>query len=202
VLPVIQPAKLTSLPEQMTRPNWLYEIKHDGFRGMFYVDRKESWIMSRKGYRFKRFGTLCEAVLKTLKGRRAILDGEIVCLNEDGRSVFSELMWNRGEPRYCPFDLVWLNGHDLRAEPLLKRKQMLRKLIPEGSTHLMYVDHVEEGGTHFFEMVCQQDLEGIICKPKLSPYPFIWIKVMNPNCSQAIGRQELFDRFKKASAVL
>jgi ATP-dependent DNA ligase len=51
-------------------------------------------------------------------------------------------------------------------------------------------------------MVCQQDLEGIICKPKLSPYPFTWIKVKNPNYTHAIGGQELFYRFTKAGAVL
>ena len=50
--------------------------------------------MSRKGYRFKRFGSLCEETAKVMNGKRAILDGEIVCLNEDGRSIFSELIWN------------------------------------------------------------------------------------------------------------
>ena len=104
--------------------------------------------------------------------------------------------------RYYAFDLGWLNGRDLQHEPLLNRKQLLRKIVPEGSPHLMYVDHIEDGGTKFFKLVCQQDLEGIICKPKLSPYPFTWIKVKNPDYSQAIGRRELFDRFKKAAALL
>jgi bifunctional non-homologous end joining protein LigD len=111
-------------------------------------------------------------------------------------------MWRRGEPRFYAFDLVWLDGRDLRSTPLIERKQLLRKLIPEGSPHLMYVDHVDDRGMRFYEMVCQQDLEGIICKPKLSPYPFTWIKVKNPTYTQASGRQELFDRFKKAAAVL
>ena len=89
MLPVVQPAKLTQLKEPIDNPNWLYEIKHDGFRGVLHMDQEEAWIMSRKGYRFKRFAFLCEELSKVLKGKRAILDGEIVCLNEEGRSVFS-----------------------------------------------------------------------------------------------------------------
>jgi ATP-dependent DNA ligase len=56
------------------------------------------------------------------------------------------------------------------------------------------VEHLEGDGTRFFELVCEQDLEGIICKPKTSPHPFTWIKVKNPNYSQAIGRGEMFNR--------
>ena len=56
------------------------------------------------------------------------------------------------------------------------------------------VDHLEGDGARFFRLVCEQDLEGIICKPKTSPYPFTWIKVKNPNYSQAIGRGEMFNR--------
>jgi bifunctional non-homologous end joining protein LigD len=96
--------------------------------------------------------------LKHSKGKRAILDGEIVYLNQDGRSVFSDLMWKRGEPRFYAFDLVWCDGRDLRSTPLIERKQLLKKLIPEGSPHLMYLDHVEDGGMQFYKMVCEQDL--------------------------------------------
>jgi ATP-dependent DNA ligase len=58
----------------------------------------------------------------------------------------------------------------------------------------LYLEHLDGDGMRFFELVCEQDLEGIVCKPKTSPYPFTWIKVKNPNYSQAIGRGEMFDR--------
>ena len=136
----------------------------------------------------------CKQVLRSLKGQRAIPDGEIVVLDEQGRSNFYDLMARRGEPRYYAFDLVWLNGQDLRSKPLLERKRRLRRPIPPNDSHLLYVEHLEEGdGRRFFELVCEQDLEGIICKPKTSPYPFTWIKVKNPSYSQA-GRREWFDR--------
>jgi ATP-dependent DNA ligase len=56
------------------------------------------------------------------------------------------------------------------------------------------VEHLEGDGQRFFELACEQDLEGIICKPKTSPYPPTWVKVKNPNYSQAIGRAEMFNR--------
>ena len=151
--------------------------------------------MSRKGKKFHQFSPLLKQVLRCLKGQRAILDGEIVVLDAEGRSNFPDLMARRGEPRYYAFDLVWLNGQDLRSKPLLERKQMLRRLIPRNDSHLLYVEHLEEGdGVRFFRLVCEQDLEGIICKPKTSPYPFTWIKVKNPSYSQAVGRREWFER--------
>ena len=72
---------------------------------------------------------------------------------------------------------------------------MLRRLVPRIDSHLLYVEHLEEGdGVRFFRLVCEHDLEGIICKPKTSPYPFTWIKVKNPGYSQAEGRGEWFGR--------
>jgi bifunctional non-homologous end joining protein LigD len=160
MLPQISPSPITSLKEPIGHPNWVYELKHDGFR---------------------------------VKGKLAILDGEIVVLDEKGRSNFFELMAHRGEPRYYAFDLVWLNGRDLRSQPLLERKRRLHRLIPPNDSHLLYEEYLEGDGARFFELVCEQDLEGIICKPKTSPYPFTWIKVKNPNYSQAVGRGEMFD---------
>src|SRR6516164_9192113 len=103
MLPVIAPAPLTAMKEPIDHPNWLYELKHDGFRGMLYVDRGQAWLVSRKGKKFLQFGTLCREILKLLKGKQAILDGEIVVLDGEGRSLFSELMKHRGEPRYSAF---------------------------------------------------------------------------------------------------
>jgi bifunctional non-homologous end joining protein LigD len=149
-----------------------------------------------QGKKFHQFDPLLKQVLRSLKGQRAILDGEIVVLDEKGRSNFYDLMAHRGEPRYYAFDLLWLNGIDLRFNALLHRKQRLYRLIPRKDSHLLYVEHLNGDGHRFFELACEQDLEGIVCKPKTSPYPFTWIKVKNPNYSQAEGRRERFDRFR------
>ena len=168
MLPQISPSPLTALKEPIGHPNWIYELKH-------------AWLVSRKGKKFRQFDPLLKQVLRSLKGQRAILDGEIVVLDEKGRSNFYDLMARRGEPRYYAFDLVWLNGQDLRTKPLLEHKRRLRRLIPPNDSHLLYVDHLEGDGARFFELVCAEDLEGIICKPGTSRYPFTWIKVKNPN---------------------
>jgi bifunctional non-homologous end joining protein LigD len=183
------PSPLTSLKEPIGHLNWIYELKHDGFRGILYVDREHAWLVSRKGKKFRKFDPLLKQVLRILKGQRAILEREIVVLDEKGRSHFRDLMARRGEPRYYGFDLLWLMASILRCRPLLDRKRRLDRLIPPNDSHLLYVEHLEGDGRRLFELVCEQDLEGVICKPKTGHYPFTWIKVKNPNYSQAVGRK-------------
>jgi bifunctional non-homologous end joining protein LigD len=197
MLPVIEAAPFTALKEPIDHPNWLFELKHDGFRGMLYVDRDRAWLRSRKGNEMRRFGALSQQIRALLTGQRAILDGEIIVLDSEGRSIFADLMMGRGEPSYCAFDLVWLNGRDLRHKPLLERKRMLRQLVPKNHPRLLYMSHLDRGGSRLFQLVCEQNLEGIICKPKTSPYPFTWIKVKNPAYTQAVGRGEWFNRIRK-----
>jgi bifunctional non-homologous end joining protein LigD len=197
MLPVIEPAPVTAVKVPIDHPNWLYELKHDGFRGMLYVDRERAWLRSRKGNEMRRFDALSQQIRALLKGQRAILDGEIVVLDSEGRSIFADLMLGRGEPSYCAFDLVWVNGRDLRQKPLLERKRLLRGLVPKDHPRLLYMSHLDSGGSRFFELVCEQNLEGIVCKPKTSPYPFTWIKVKNPNYTQAADRGEWFNRPRK-----
>jgi bifunctional non-homologous end joining protein LigD len=122
-------------------------LKHDGFRGILYVDREQAWLVSRKGKKFRQFEPLLKQILRCLKGERAILDGEIVVLDEKGRSNFYDLMAHRGEPRYYAFELLWLNNIDLRSRPLLDRKQRLHRLIPANDSHLLYVEHMTATGS-------------------------------------------------------
>ena len=197
MLPVIEPAPLVGLKLPIDHPNWLFELKHDGFRGMLYIDRDRAWLRSRRGNEMRRFNALSQQIRALLKGQRAILDGEIVVLDEQGRSIFADLMMSKGEPSYCAFDLVWLNGRDLRHKPLIERKRLLRELVPKDHPRLLYMSHLESDGSRFFQLVCEQNLEGIVCKPKTSPYPFTWIKVKNPAYTQATGRREWFDRIRK-----
>jgi ATP-dependent DNA ligase len=75
MLPRISPAPLTSVKEPIGHPNWIYELKHDGFRGILYVDRDHAWLVSRKGKKFNQFDPLLKQVLRCLKGHRAILTG-------------------------------------------------------------------------------------------------------------------------------
>lgn len=88
---------------------------------------------------------------KLLRVHDAVLDGEIVCLDAQGHSMFKELLYRRGEPIFYAFDLLWLNGVDLRQFPLIERKHRLRKLIrPAHRTHILYAQHVDGRGIELF----------------------------------------------------
>ncbi len=118
-------------------------------------------------------------------------------LGQDGRTLFNSLMFARGTPYFYAFDLLYLDGVDLRELPLVERKKRLKKVVPDPPSRLLYLDHVEGQGEELFRLVCEQDLEGIVAKPKESPYPTgrgkSWIKVKNPVYTQAAGRRELFE---------
>src|SRR5581483_1004325 len=93
-----------------------------------------------------------------------------VCLDENGCSQFNELLFRRGAPRFCAFDLLYLNGKDLRTRPLIERKRELRKVVPRESAYLAYVDHVEGEGERLFNLARERDLEGIVAKHRQSRY--------------------------------
>ena len=101
---------------------------------------------------------------------------------------------------FFAFDLLFLNGEDLRGLPLIERKMRLKTLLRRKRSRMLYVDHVEAHGCDLFAKVCGLDLEGIVAKRKTASYrptekpsPY-WIKVKNPRYRQAEGREELFER--------
>ena len=205
-LPIVQPLPLTSRPEPFSHPDWLFEIKYDGFRALAYADPSGVRLISRKGNRFRSFADLCTGIEFSLKARQAILDGEIVCLDEQGHSQFNELLFRRGGPSFCAFDLLHLNGKDLRNLPLIERKRSLRRIIPQRSVSLLYVDHLESEGERMFEVVCHCDLEGIVAKNRHSRYAVedgnpAWVKIKNRSYTQVIGRDELFERRYEAQGA-
>jgi len=107
-------------------------------------------------------------------------------------------MAGRGYVVFAAFDLMWLNGRDLRDQPLWGRKELLRLHLGP-SSRVLFVDRVEGNGRRLYAQICMRDMEGIVCKPMISPYRTIggtttWIKVKNPNYSQAEGRRELFNK--------
>jgi bifunctional non-homologous end joining protein LigD len=203
-LPVFQPLPLTRRPEPFSDPSFVYEIKHDGFRALAYCDPSGVRLISRNGNRFSGFSDLCAGIEFALKARHAVLDGEIVCLDDNGHSQFNELLFRRGTPRFCAFDLLYLNGKDLRQLTLVERKRALRRIMPNASPFLVYVDHVEGEGERLFQLACEPDLEGIVTKHRLSRYVVEdgnpgWVKIKNKRYSQVIGRDKLFEKRYEAA---
>ena len=106
----LRPMPLKRHREPFSHPDWLFEIKHDGFRALAFVRDGACRLVSRNGNDFKSLSSLSTAIPKELKANSAVLDGEIVCLDEHGRSQFNELLFHRGEPRFYAFDLLWREG--------------------------------------------------------------------------------------------
>jgi bifunctional non-homologous end joining protein LigD len=199
----ITPRPLTRHKHPFTDPEWLFEIKWNGFRSLAYVERDRVRLVSRNGNEFKSFPDLCGGLADALRGRgTTILDGEIVCLDRQGRTQFRDLLFRRGTARFYAFDLLWLNGEELRLLPLIERKRRLRELVPLADMSLLYCDHLEADGIALFEQACRHDLEGIAAKRKHGAYlpgpESDWLKIRNRNYSQWIGREELFERERKS----
>ena len=180
-------------------PDWLYEPKYDGFRALAYIQGDDCKLVSGNDWDFTRFRDLARVLPGDLNAKNAILDGELVVLDQTGKSQFYELMANDGTVVFAAFDLVWLNGKDLRDEPLVERKELLRFRIRHPADRLLFVDYVEGSGKALYSRICGRDMEGIVCKPMISPYRMAggkstWIKVKNPKYTQAEGRSELFNK--------
>jgi bifunctional non-homologous end joining protein LigD len=192
------PLTLVSRGQPFDDPDWLYEIKHDGFRALAVIENGRCRFFSRNKHRLTGFRDLAEAIVKELNVESAILDGELVATDGRGRTVFAALMQRSRTVRYYSFDLMWLNGEDLRRLPLRRRKEKLKQVMPSRSPHLLYVDHTKGAGTELYRLACQLDLEGIVAKKADSPYDDMakgnWIKIKNPSYSQKEGRGDWFKR--------
>jgi bifunctional non-homologous end joining protein LigD len=187
---------LARLHAPFEHPDWIFEPKLDGFRALLYIEGGEAQLISRNGNRLKSFPNLTGALGAAFPGRTAVLDGEIVHLGLDGKPLFYELMRRRGPQHFYAFDLLWLDGRDLRGLPLLERKRLLRGIIPPQPSPALYVDHVTGSGVELFEAVCAGDLEGIVAKRAhglYAPEETTWVKIKNPHYSQAEGRADFFD---------
>ncbi len=189
----ISPMLATLTDKPFDRKGWIFEIKWDGYRAIGFKKGERTELLSRNEKSFtSRFHTIAEE-LKKLPGT-FVVDGEIVLFDEQGRSSF-QLMQNynkvkKGTPLYYLFDILSLNGKDLRNLPLIERKKILKTLIGKGKLKsIKYCDHIDEHGIAFFKAAAKKGFEGIIAKKADSAYQFSrssdWLKI------KAIQRQEV-----------
>ena len=132
-------------------------------------ERRECHFRSKRGNVLKQFRELCDWVRQELRVKEAILDGEVVALDPEGRQDFRALLARRGNLHYAAFDVLWLNGKDLRGLPLTRRKRALERVIPATTTVLSRVFAVEGRGRDIFAAAERLDLEGIVAKRKGIP---------------------------------
>ena len=169
--------------------DWLYELKFDGYRLLCRLDQGHARLLTRAGNDWTRQFPEFVAALEALPVSSAVLDGEAVVLDARGRSSFQSLQRIIGQPQSRErshlalflFDLLFLDGRDLRKEPLLERKKALRELLGNGSSRLRYSDHVQGHGREFFANACATGVEGIVAKRADASYQSgrtrSWLKI-------------------------
>jgi bifunctional non-homologous end joining protein LigD len=171
----LRPQLATLVKEIPSNPGWLHEIKFDGYRIISFIQSGKLKLVSRNQLDWTRkLPTIVEA-LKNVPVESAILDGEVVVLNEKGVSDFQSMQqaFKKGSNAfvYFLFDLLYLNGYDLTLVSLIERKKYLASLLSDSeSSKLKYSDHIEGSGTAFYKNACRMALEGVVSKKMDSPY--------------------------------
>jgi bifunctional non-homologous end joining protein LigD len=142
-----------------------------------------------------RFDALGEQVAAALDVEDAVIDGEVIAADETGRPQFYDLLRGTRSPCYVAFDLLWLNGTDLRSLPLSERRRALQGILPKASPIVSEPLSVTGRGRELFELMCANDLEGIVAKRLTDPYDsrVKWLKIKNPDYSQKEERGDLFN---------
>jgi bifunctional non-homologous end joining protein LigD len=179
----IKPMLASSAEEPFDDPDWLFEIKWDGFRAIAEVEPDRVRLYSRNNLSLQtRFPLIVDALGHL--AHQAILDGEIVVLDESGRSkiqLLQDYQRSRGTLVYYVFDLLYLDGHDLRNLPLVRRKEILAGVLTD-LPGVRLSEHISEHGRAFFEAVASRQLEGIVAKLATSRYQAgrrskTWLKI-------------------------
>jgi bifunctional non-homologous end joining protein LigD len=192
---MIKPQLATLIDKAPAGDEWLAEVKFDGYRAVCRIDGGKANLFTRAGNDWTTQWKVLAAAAAQLPVQQAWLDGEVVAIGDDGAISF-QLLQNmaregtRARLAYYVFDLLYLNGQDLRQLPLLERKQLLKTLLasadPQGP--LLFSDHIQGDSAATFSHACMHALEGIIVKRADAPYlegrSRSWLKV---KCQQ---RQE------------
>lgn len=164
--------KLALLSKKIPKDDYIFEIKYDGYRMLAYIDNNIR-IMSRNNIDYtNKFPSIKKSLLE-LKAS-AILDGEVVSFDENGKSDFGLLQKNIKAKNnnfcYVVFDILAYDGRDLRGMPLLKRKDILRKVTKQMPQNIIFSEFAQDNGEKCFELAKKLNLEGIVAKRRNSPY--------------------------------
>jgi bifunctional non-homologous end joining protein LigD len=186
------------LPSAADRPpkgaGWIHEIKHDGFRMMVRRSGEGVRLFTKNGYDWTNRYPLIRQAAHAVRAHSFLLDGEAVNCNEDGLPIFDLLRHRKNDSTVFlfAFDLIELDGRDLRREPIETRKGVLAKLLRNSDYGIFLNEHIEDEASIVFQHACRLSLEGIVSKRRGSPYTSgrspHWLKLKNPN-SAAVKRE-------------
>jgi bifunctional non-homologous end joining protein LigD len=191
-LPVIEPVIVKRKQIPFDGLEWIFELKFDGHRAILYYEDGVCILKTKTGARHP-FPKLEAELAKALsKNQSVILDGEIVAFDEKHRQSLELLQRHQGIIGFVAFDIMWLNGRDLRGKPLEYRKPILRKVIYQS---IALCDGCIGEGIRFYKSICRSNLEGMVAKLRTGTYDSKragWYKVKNPNYSGEETRRRLY----------
>ncbi|MGD0988833.1 MAG: non-homologous end-joining DNA ligase [Candidatus Sulfotelmatobacter sp.] len=179
----IYPMLATAIEKPFDGDDWLFEIKWDGYRAVAFIENGKVRLVSRNQNELTHRYPELKDLPQFVKAKTAILDGEVVALDDQGRPSFSLMQQRTGfrpggkrgtvnadvPVLYYAFDLLYLDGYDWRKVPLEKRKEKLESVIVGGDV-LRFSDHYAREGKALFEVAKQKGLEGILAKRRECPY--------------------------------
>lgn len=182
----IAPCLATLADEVPSRGQWCHEIKFDGYRVQAHLAHDRWKLFTRRGYDWTaRFAGISQA-LRAIGSKSAILDGEVIVQAPTGRSDFRLLQADLASGRadrlaYCAFDLLYLDGYDLRDAALKHRRKLLQELLGKQQPRLLFSDAIESNPDELLQLVCRMELEGIVSKQLDAPYrskrQTTWLKI-------------------------
>jgi bifunctional non-homologous end joining protein LigD len=192
--PRFEPCLPRPAKEPPSGPGWIHEIKHDGFRIVAHRDGDRVRLVTRNGYDFANRFPLAVAAVAGLPVRSCVLDGEAIAVDANGLSVFDLIRYRQHDHAVtlCAFDLLELDGEDLRRVPIETRKATLKSLLRRAHAGVAFNQHFEADGAIVYRQVCALGCEGIVSKRLGSPYRAgrtdHWIKIKNP-AAPAVKRE-------------
>lgn len=173
-LKFIKPQEPVLVETPPVSDDWLHEIKYDGFRTQLILDWAGARALTRTGMDWsKRYWPIVAAAEK-LKAKSFVLDGEVIAPDPDGRPNFHEMhsrmAWNAELLAFVAFDIMHLDGKDLRSLPAIERKAILWDLVKPAEGIIQYSQHIQGSGDDFYQAVEKMGLEGMVSKRQGSPY--------------------------------
>jgi bifunctional non-homologous end joining protein LigD len=181
-LPLMEPVSLVTRLDPFDDPDWLFEPQYEGLRGFVYAAGGACEICSPRDVKSDRFAELHERIARVLGEREVILDGEVVSLDRQGKPNLRDLIRGQGYWTFTAFDILWLDGDDLRDLPLSERKRLLAQLLPEDTGPLYKILTLDQFGRALYAAIKKMDLAGIVAKRKQDSYgpDTLWYQILNP----------------------
>jgi bifunctional non-homologous end joining protein LigD len=193
----IEPCIPTPVSKPPVGPDWIHEIKHDGYRLIVRKKDDRVRLFTRRGYDWTDRFPLIRETVAALRSSALVLDGEAVCCDSDGVANFEKLHSQADNDRVFlyAFDLLKQGGIDLRLDPLEERRGTLQHLLRNVTEPgVQFNEHIIGDGATIFEHACKLGFEGIVSKHRLSPYRSgpskAWLKIKNPSAPGVMRLRE------------